>query len=93
MTFTLEPSNTTAVIGQDVTLDCAPPPSLPPAVVTWTRGFAQLNDPRLQVQQNGSLLVSEVELSDQGTYYCTATNTLLGTSRTSRGAVLTAIGE
>lgn len=93
MTFALEPPDTTAVIGRDVILDCAPPPSLPPAEVTWSRNFAQLSNSRYRVQENGSLLISAVELSDQDTYYCTATNTLLGLSRTSRGAILTAIGE
>ncbi len=89
----MEPSDTTAIIGRDVIIDCTPPLSIPPAVVSWSRDFAQLNNPRYQVQPNGSLVITGVELSDQATYYCTATNTLLGSSRTSRGAILTAIGE
>ncbi len=91
--YILEPSDTTAIIGQDAVLECTPPLSLPPAVVSWSRDFAQLTSPRYQVLQNGSLLIMGVELSDQATYYCTATNALLGSSRTSRGAVLTAIGK
>lgn len=91
--FALEPPDTVAIIGEDVILNCTPPPSTPPAVITWTRDFSLLNDPRYQVQQNGSLLIRTVRLNDQSTYYCTATNPLLGTSRLSRGAVVTAIGE
>ena len=89
----LEPPDTTAIIGRDVLIDCTPPLSVPPAIVTWSRDFAQLSDSRFQVQENGSLLISAVQLSDQAMYYCTATNQHLGSSRTSRGAVLTAIGE
>lgn len=91
--FVLEPPDTTAIIGQDAVLDCISPHSIPPAVITWSRDFAQLSDSRFQVLQNGSLLISAVELSDQSTYYCTASNTLLGSSRTSRRAVLTTIGK
>ena len=91
--FTFEPLDTVAIIGQDAILNCTPPASSPPAVVTWSRDLSQLSDPRYQVQQNGSLLIRAVQLSDQSTYFCTATNPLLGTSRLSRGAVVTAIGE
>lgn len=91
--YALEPPDTVAIIGQDTILDCAPPTSLPPAVITWSRDFSQLSDPRYQVQQNGSLLITALQLSDQATYHCTATNPVLGTSRLSRGAVVTAIGE
>lgn len=90
--FVLQPADTTAVIGQDALIDCLSPPSTPPAAITWSRDSSLLSAPRYQVLQNGSLLVMEVELSDQTTYYCTATNPLLGTSRVSQGAVLTTIG-
>ena len=91
--FVQQPPDTVAIIGQDVLIACTSPPSVPPAVITWSRDFSQLSDPRYQVQQNGSLLIRAVALSDQATYYCTATNPLLGTSRLSRGAVLTTLGK
>ena len=93
MNFLFEPPDTVSIIGQDTILGCLSPPSLPPATISWSRDFAQLSDPRFQVQSNGNLLISALQLSDQDIYYCTATNTLLGTSRTSSGAVLTAIGQ
>lgn len=91
--FVLEPSDTTAMIGQNVVMDCVAPRSVPPAVVSWSRDFAQLDSPRYQVLQNGSLVISEVELRDAVTYHCTATNSLSAATRTSRGAALTAIGR
>lgn len=87
----LQPADTTAVIGQDALIDCLSPASTPPATITWSRDSALLSEPRYQVLQNGSLLVQEVELSDQATYLCTATNPILGTSRVSQGAMLTTI--
>ena len=91
--FVLEPMDTSVVIGQSVIMDCIPPPSVPPAVVLWSRDFSQLNGPRYQVLGNGSLKISEVQLEDGATFHCTATNTVSAVSRTSRGASLTAIGR
>lgn len=91
-TFMLQPADNTTVIGEIALLDCSSPPSIPSAVISWSRNFAQLNSPRYQVLQNGSLMISDVELGDHASYTCTATNPLLGASRTSRGATLTVIG-
>lgn len=93
MTFELQPEDTVTVIGTDGLLDCLSPPSLPPAQISWTRNFAQLTSQRFLVLQNGSLLISGAQLEDQGVYHCTATNTLLGISRTSQPASLTTIGK
>ena len=90
--FLAEPVDTTAIIGQSSMIDCAPPPSTPPANITWSRDLVQLDSPRFLVLENGSLVISAVELSDQGTYRCMATNPVLGTTRTSREAAVTAIG-
>ena len=93
MTFELQPEDEVAVIGSDVILNCLPPPSQPPTVVTWTKNSIELTGPRFQILGNGSLAISGVLLEDQDDYRCTATNQLLGISRTSQAARLAAIGE
>ena len=92
-TFELQPQDTVIAIGGAGILNCLSPPSLPPAQISWTKNFAQLsNDQRFMVLQNGSLAISGAVLEDQGVYYCTATNALLGVSRTSQPAQVTTIG-
>ena len=91
--FLLQPVDTLSIIGTDARIDCLPPISVPSATVTWSKNFFQLTDLRFQILQNGSLVISTVQLSDQGMYHCTATNPLLGVSRTSVGVNLTALGE
>jgi hypothetical protein len=93
-TFELQPTDTVIAIGRAGVLNCLSPPSLPPAQISWTKNFAQLpNNQRFTVLQNGSLMISGAELADQGVYYCTATNALLGISRTSQPAQVTTIGK
>ena len=93
-TFELQPQDTVIAIGRVGVLNCLSPPSLPPAQISWTKNFSQLpNNQRFTVLQNGSLMITGAELEDQGIYYCTATNTLLGISRTSQPAQVTTIGK
>ena len=92
-TFPLQPVDTVAINGEDSQIDCLPPLSTPAATISWTRNFSLLTDPRFQVLQNGSLFISDVRLTDQGSYHCIATNLLLGVSRTSRGVTLTVLGK
>ena len=47
---------------------------------------------RYQILVNGSLLISDIALSDQALYHCTATNPISGVTRTSSPAQLTTIG-
>lgn len=91
--FVLEPEDTTAVIGETATLECSAPPSTPPAEIRWSQDSRVISNPRFQVLGNGSLAISPVMFSDQGSYQCTATNTLLGIARRSQTAILTAIGN
>ena len=90
--FALEPEDTAAVVGQNVILDCSAPPSIPPAVVSWTRNSAPLNNSRYQVQQNDSLLISSTILEDAGLYGCTASNGFLASSVSSQMATLSLLG-
>lgn len=92
-TFELQPEDTVVVIGSDGLLNCLPPLSLPPAQISWTKNSAQLTGARFQVLQNGSLMISGVQLEDQDVYHCTATNLLLGVSRTSEPARVTTVGK
>ena len=81
------------VIGGDGILNCISPPSLPPAQISWTKNSAPLTGQRFQVLHNGSLMISEAETGDQGAYRCTATNAILGISRSSELATVTTIGK
>lgn len=82
-----------ATAGDNVRLDCLPPDSNPPAIVSWTKGFDQLPTEGFSVLSNGSLLISSVATGDQALYRCVATNNLLGTSVTSQGAQVTVLSE
>ena len=91
--FELQPQDTVVVIGSDGLLNCLPPLSLPPAQISWTKNTALLTGTRFRVLRNGSLMISGAQLEDQDVYHCTATNLLLGVSRTSEPARLTTIGK
>lgn len=51
-----------------------------------------LSNLRYQILPNGSLSITNIVLQDQGVYHCTATNPLLGVSRTSEPTQLTVVG-
>lgn len=91
--FLLQPVDTVSILGEDSQIDCLPPLSTPAATVSWRKNSSLLNGPRFQVLQNGSLFISNVQLTDQGSYHCVATNLLLGVSRTSTGVTLTVLGK
>ncbi len=92
-TFEQQPQDTVATTSRVAVLNCIPPTSIPIATITWTKNFAEISDPRFQILTNGSLQISGVLLSDEGDYHCTATNQVLGISRTSQGAELTVLGK
>ncbi|XP_062868575.1 neogenin 1a [Trichomycterus rosablanca] len=91
--FSVEPSDTLAVRGSPVLLNCSVYSELP-AKVHWKKDGSFLNlasDDRRQVLPDGSLLISSVMHSkhnkpDEGVYQCVATIDSLGTviSRTAR---------
>lgn len=83
------------VAGLPATIECTPPISVPPAVVTWYK------DNHLLVERDGEFAVSmvdpesenwklhfvNVQKNDEGEYFCVATNNFsVPTTRTSRVA-------
>jgi hemicentin len=81
--FELSPQNATVIVGDDAVIDCVPPLSAPPATVSWFRDSSLLTGDQFNVLTNGSLLISSVNLNNDGDYLCTATNQLLDITRTS----------
>ncbi|KAJ3639541.1 hypothetical protein Zmor_002896 [Zophobas morio] len=67
------PKDTQAVDGQDVTMICkvlgAPKPS-----VKWSLNDRELTGGRYHVQNNGDLLITNVQFDDRGNYTCFAEN-------------------
>ena len=90
--FQMEPSNTFGVLGQSAVIMCAPPNSVPPAVVQWLKDSSPITDSRFTVSSNGSLLISSVQSGDAGQYTCTATNQHLSVTRTSSPAQFQVFG-
>jgi len=98
--FILPPSDVTAVAGHVTSLICRPPTSFPPANVTWYKDGAPLQlsaSGRMfpaEVATWGELRFVSVQLDDDGSYVCVATNDFA--SRARRGsapAILTVLGK
>lgn len=73
--FTVRPSNTSAFEGFPVMIHCMAYGD-PTPTIQWDKN-GQMNgfsSNRFRVMENGSLLVTEVHLDDQGRYGCTAGN-------------------
>ncbi|XP_025060802.1 hemicentin-2 [Alligator sinensis] len=88
--FSAEPQDAVASVGERVLLHCQAAGE-PTPMVEWTRdGEPLLENHRVQVLPNSTLLLSAVEEADAGQYECVARN-LLGTSIAQ--AVLTVQGE
>ncbi|XP_076854212.1 peroxidasin homolog isoform X2 [Brachyhypopomus gauderio] len=84
-TFVLQPTNSTARKGDSVSLSCSPPPSRPPAQVSWFRNNRLLRPgPHFTVETTGDLLFHSVQESDRGYYFCRASNSYLHRAVASR---------
>ncbi|KAK7095306.1 hypothetical protein V1264_006733 [Littorina saxatilis] len=100
LNFATEPSHTSALAGTPATLHCTPPPSVPPAEVTWYKDYAPFVERAgvfaARVVHNGTqrnLHFFSVQEMDEGDYYCVATNgNTIPTGRTSVIARLTVEG-
>ena len=98
--FDTEPSHVTAVAGHATYLLCRPPMSFPPASVTWYKDGELLRlsaSTRLfpaEVTSSGDLQFANVQLGDDGSYVCVATNDFASRARrASAPAILTVLGK
>ncbi|GCB65567.1 hypothetical protein scyTo_0007747 [Scyliorhinus torazame] len=85
--FIREPCNVTVRRGDATTLHCSPPFSNPPARVSWFKNnhllISQANS-HLLPKENDDLTFSSVQESDDGDYFCRASNPYLCRTVTSR---------
>ena len=80
--FTITPAYVLAVLNTATVISCGPPISVPPTDVEWNKNFQQLSGNCFQ----SNLTILDTQLSDNGVYYCTASNPLTTQSVVSRGA-------
>lgn len=86
------PSNKSVSIGDKARFSCRPPRGEPKPKVLWLKGrkFLTTSD-RIQILENGDLIISQVTLNDADDYKCIATNT--AGERESARARLTVLGN
>ncbi|XP_078326437.1 roundabout homolog 2-like isoform X8 [Crassostrea virginica] len=74
--FLESPSNRSVSIGDKAKFTCRPPRGEPTPKVLWMKGRKFLTDSgRIQISENGDLIISQVSLKDADDYKCIATNT------------------
>lgn len=73
--FTVKPENVSALEGSSMLMHCAAEGD-PKPTIKWDKDSSMnnLNGDRFVKMANGSLLIKEVYLSDEGKYGCTAGN-------------------
>ncbi|XP_075749893.1 protein sax-3-like isoform X1 [Rhipicephalus microplus] len=74
------PKSVRVAAGESATLECVPPRGHPEPTVTWFKDGVQVQPGtgRVRLLAQGTLLIADVRLSDEGRYVCRATN-MLGT--------------
>ena len=61
-----------------ITLDCLVR-GKPAPLITWLKDFEPLNitaDPRIELERNGTLVITDADVEDSGFYTCVADNGL-----------------
>ena len=90
--FRQEPMDTTTAVGQTVVLHCRPPRGKPDPKVIWRKdGESVQPDERIQIQEDGDLVITSVVKGDVGEYSCLAINT--GGEKQSNPAQLRVLGK
>lgn len=87
-TFQLSPMDSIFLVSEDILLDCTPPSSYPTPTISWLKDSVTVMGNKYTILNNGSLMVTGVELSDKGSYACKATNEYLNITRTSSPATV-----
>ncbi|XP_072048586.1 roundabout homolog 2-like [Amphiura filiformis] len=74
--FRDEPSDTVAVVGEPIILECTPPRGNPPPVVSWQKDgeIVQADGNRVRIMDDGNLMISEARQTDTGNYICVVEN-------------------
>ncbi|XP_022795071.1 Down syndrome cell adhesion molecule-like protein 1 homolog [Stylophora pistillata] len=89
--FRKNPTNQTAVVGAAIRMPCVPPVSFPVQVtINWYHNY-QLVTPssRISIDNSGTITFTSITKSDEGKYFCDATNSDLHATRTSSVAFVT----
>ncbi len=71
------PTDTSAVIGDEIVLSCTPPRGHPKPLVKWVKDGDVLDltgDRRVAIEEGGDLVIRGARRSDQGRYQCSAEN-------------------
>ena len=90
--FRQEPVNTTIPMSALAKLYCKPPSGKPEPEVIWLHnGKAVVPSDRIQVQENGDLIINSVTTQDGGEYVCVAQNR--AGRKLSSSAVLKVLGN
>ncbi|CAL4144045.1 unnamed protein product, partial [Meganyctiphanes norvegica] len=90
--YLTEPTDTRLAEGETALLACVPPRGYPEPVVTWQKDNQDIDpsrEMRYRIVDGGSLVITGVRATDQGTYVCLARN-VYG-ERRSRQAALTVL--
>jgi hypothetical protein len=76
--FVWEPMTTSGIIGKSVEIRCLPPTGEPKPVISWLKNNEIMNlnldEKRILISNEGSLLINDVRLVDSGNYTCVADN-------------------
>lgn len=76
--FRAVPSDTDAILNEDVVLECNPPKGHPEPVVKWKKDGDNLDltsSNRIKIDERGNLVIYKAQKKDQGRYQCSAMNT------------------
>uniref|UniRef100_T1JDC0 Roundabout n=1 Tax=Strigamia maritima TaxID=126957 RepID=T1JDC0_STRMM len=74
--FRLSPKNLHVSVGDTAILECVPPRGHPEPSVKWKKNNDLLVFPinRMQIEENGNLVINDVRQGDSGRYFCVAEN-------------------
>ena len=76
--FRAVPTDTDAIMNEDIVLECNPPKGYPEPVVKWKKDGDNLDlssSKRVKIDERGNLVIYKAQKKDQGRYQCSAFNT------------------